>query len=120
MDDLGRLVARLVDLRRMGVTVTLDDFGTGRFSLRGLGNLDLDALKIDRRIVRNVGIDAGDTAIVRNLIGLGHEIGFKVYAGGVETEAQREFLSRSGCDAAEGYLFSRPLAAERMGAWLAG
>jgi diguanylate cyclase (GGDEF)-like protein/PAS domain S-box-containing protein len=108
----------LAALRDLGVTVILDDFGTGRFTMRGLDALPLDAVKIDRIIVANLE-DAGDQAVARSVIGLAHDVGLRVYAVGVETEAQREFLRANGCDAVEGYLISHPLSPEALERWLA-
>lgn len=109
----------LVELRAIGVQVTLDDFGARHFPLRGLRSMPLDALKIDRTLVGSLGQDEGDTAIVRSLIALGHDLGMRVYAEGVETEDQRRLLRRAGCDAAGGYLISHPLSADDLARWLA-
>jgi EAL domain-containing protein (putative c-di-GMP-specific phosphodiesterase class I) len=102
-DDLDDSLA---ELRGLGVRVALDDFGIGRISVRGLADLPLDAVKLDRAIVGNLPADAGDRAVTRSVIALAHDVGLEVCAEGVETEEQREFLGALGCDAAGGGICS--------------
>ena len=109
----------LVTLRDLGVTVVLDDFGTGRIAARALAALPLDVVKIDGAIVANLEDGRSDRALARSVIQLAHDIGLRVYAEGVETEGQRAFLRDNGCDAAEGYLISHPLSPESLERWLA-
>ena len=109
----------LVTLRGLGVTVVLDDFGTGRIAARALAALPLDVVKIDGAIVANLEDGRSDRALARSVIQLAHDIGLRVYAEGVETEGQRAFLRDNGCDAAEGYLISHPLSPESLERWLA-
>ena len=99
----------LEELRSTGVRVSIDDFGTGYSSLAYLKRLPADELKIDRSFVRHMAVDAGDAAIVRSVIALGHELGFVVTAEGVEDAASLEWLRTFGCDRAQGYFFARPL-----------
>ncbi len=108
-DGIEVTVAKMGNLKDMGVTLSLDDFGIGYSSLAYLKRLPLDQLKIDRAFVKDVLTDANDAAIVRTIIGLAHSLGLDVIAEGVETEAQREFLAREGCRQYQGYLFCRPL-----------
>lgn len=107
--DLSGIVQKMNALKSRGVTFSLDDFGTGYSSLAYLKRLPLDQLKIDQGFVRDVLVDASDAAIVRTVIALGDRLGLNVIAEGVETQEQREFLESNGCNAYQGYLFSRPL-----------
>jgi diguanylate cyclase (GGDEF)-like protein len=110
----------LDDLRSTGVRVSIDDFGTGYSSLAYLKRLPADELKIDRSFVQHMAVDAGDAAIVRSVIALGHELGFLVTAEGVEDPASLEWLRKFGCDCAQGYFFARPLAADALRDALSG
>ena len=109
--DTERVAQTLDDLHEMNVLIALDDFGTGYASLDHLKRFPIDRLKIDGTLVRDIGIDLANTAIVRTVISLGHSLGLEVVAEGVETEAQCAFLLEHGCDGAQGYLFGRPIAA---------
>jgi predicted signal transduction protein with EAL and GGDEF domain len=83
-----------------------------------LKRLPADELKIDRSFVQHMAIDAGDTAIVRSVIALGHELGFLVTAEGVEDAASLDWLRTFGCDCAQGYFFARPLDADALADFL--
>ena len=104
--------AALDRLRAMGVRISIDDFGTGYSSLSYLKRLPTDALKIDKSYVSGLGRDPEDTALVRMIVELAHTFGMEVVAEGVETEEQATLLEEMGCDMAQGYLFSEPVAAE--------
>ncbi|MBV8470732.1 MAG: EAL domain-containing protein [Burkholderiaceae bacterium] len=108
----------LEQLRRLGVRISLDDFGTGYSSLNYLKHFPIHSLKIDQAFVRDITTDADDAAIARLVIALGHEMGHKVIAEGVETEAQLNFLRKHRCDEMQGFLFSRPVAADAFTALL--
>lgn len=101
----------LTQIREMGMRVAIDDFGTGYSSLSHLKRFPIDTLKIDKTFVADVLTDRDDTAIVSAVIALARALDMEVVAEGVETEAQRALLAQQGCDAYQGYLFSRPLPA---------
>ena len=110
--DIEQMTAKMRALKAHGVGFSLDDFGTGYSSLAYLQQLPIDQLKIDQRFVRDLACNAGDAAIARTVIALGHSLGLSVLAEGVETEVQHTLLQASGCDAFQGYLFGRPMTAE--------
>jgi diguanylate cyclase (GGDEF)-like protein/PAS domain S-box-containing protein len=114
VDDMQAIVSKMDALKDMGVRFALDDFGTGYSSLTYLKKLPLDQLKIDQSFVRDVLVDANDSAIARTVIRLAQSLGLNVIAEGVETAAQRDFLASEGCEAFQGYFFSRPLVAEAL------
>jgi EAL domain-containing protein (putative c-di-GMP-specific phosphodiesterase class I) len=117
MDQTDAGIRALRELRGLGVRLVLDDFGTGYSSLSYLKHLPLDTIKVDRSFV--AGIEgAADRSIVDAVIALAHGLGIGVVAEGIETEAQAARLLELGCDLGLGYLFSRPLPADRAAAVL--
>jgi EAL domain-containing protein (putative c-di-GMP-specific phosphodiesterase class I) len=118
MSDAGRALAVLTRLRDLGVSISVDDFGTGNSSLAYLKRLPVNELKIDRPFVCNIATDEEDAAIVRSTIGLGHELGLTVVAEGVEDQASWDQLRQFGCDLAQGYFMARPLSASDLDRWL--
>jgi len=118
MNDPDLAVQRLNDLRSLGVSLSIDDFGTGYSSLAYLKRLPIDTLKLDKSFVRDIETDQNDAEICMASITLAHNLGMNVVAEGVETEGQRNFLTRHQCDYLQGYLFSRPLPASDMSKYL--
>jgi diguanylate cyclase (GGDEF)-like protein len=100
--------ARLEALRALGVSIALDDFGTGYSSLGYLQRFPFDRIKIDRAFVASLGASASTGPIIQSIVTLGHALGMKVLAEGIENEEQRVLLRLAGCDEMQGYLFARP------------
>ena len=109
MENMELALGHMHELHSMHVGISIDDFGTGYSSLGALKNFPLTRLKIDKSFIHTLQ-DDGSAAIVEAIIGLGHKLGLQVLAEGVETGLQQEFLRASGCDAMQGYLFSKPVA----------
>lgn len=116
--NVGAVAATLRVLHTVGVRFAIDDFGTGFSSLSYLRQFPLHSLKIDQSFLKNLGND-NDGAIVSAIILLGHSLGMKVVAEGVETQPQLAFLTSKGCDVAQGYYFSKPMLATQTLDWLA-
>jgi EAL domain-containing protein (putative c-di-GMP-specific phosphodiesterase class I) len=116
--DTERPLPALHRLHQLGVRLSLDDFGTGYSSLSYLRRLPVDEVKIDKTFVLGMATDSGDLAIVRSIVDLSRHLGLAAVAEGVETEMTLRLLQEMGCDAAQGFYFSRPLPAERFEAWL--
>ncbi len=108
MERVGRVAPRLQELRRAGVKIAMDDFGSGYSSLAYLRSLPLDIIKIDKSFVHGIIEDPQDRAIVAGIVNLGRETNRAVIAEGVETEALHSELIGLGCDLAQGFLYERP------------
>lgn len=108
MDDPERITEIMNRLRSIGILFSLDDFGTGYSSMSYLKRLPLDQIKIDQSFVREVTTSLASAAIVESTIGLAKGLGLEVIAEGVETAAQRDWLTDHGCLHFQGYLFGRP------------
>jgi diguanylate cyclase (GGDEF)-like protein/PAS domain S-box-containing protein len=114
IDSSGHPVELIRGLKEMGVTVALDDFGTGQSSLSHLRRFAIDMVKIDRDFVRDVPGDNNDSELVAAIIAMAHNLNKHVVAEGVETQEQLSFLSGYGCDAVQGWLFSRAVPGEEL------
>ena len=110
MDDVAAAISLMQELKVMGLALSIDDFGTGYSSLSYLKRFAVDELKIDRSFVIDLPDKSVDVAIARTIVELGHRLGMKVVAEGVETSQQRDCLQALGCDNYQGYLYSRPVA----------
>jgi diguanylate cyclase (GGDEF)-like protein len=119
MQDLARTVRLLQEIKDLGITLSIDDFGTGYSSMAMVRELPIDALKIDRSFVREIGRDAEGKAIIKAIIALGRALDLIVVAEGVETKEQESFLREQKCDEEQGYLISIPLPADEFAAFLA-
>ncbi len=118
MQDVESSVAIMQELKAIGVHLSIDDFGTGYSSLAYLKRFPLDKIKVDQSFVRNMAEDGNDAAIVQSVVALGHALGLRVIAEGVETEAQAALLKSYDCEEMQGYLFSKSLPAQDIPALL--
>lgn len=114
MNDVDAAIQMMSDLKSLGVSLSIDDFGTGYSSLSYLKRFPVDVLKIDRSFVKELDSDSSDHAIVRSIIALADNLNLKVVAEGVERVQQHDILALLGCQYAQGYFFSRPVATDEM------
>jgi EAL domain-containing protein (putative c-di-GMP-specific phosphodiesterase class I) len=105
-------------LRRAGLHVSIDDFGTGHSSLASLRQLPAAELKIDRAFVTDLPSDSNAMAIARAIVQMAQSLGMRVVAEGVETEGQRDALVALGCHELQGYLFAKPMSAQALSMWV--
>jgi diguanylate cyclase (GGDEF)-like protein len=112
--DLEKATAVLRQISESGITIAIDDFGTGYSSLSVLKALPIDILKIDQSFVRDLGRNAGDTAIVAAIVNMARALALRVVAEGVETKEQLAILRSLGCDEYQGFLFSHPMPADML------
>ncbi|MGA3148678.1 MAG: EAL domain-containing protein [Acidimicrobiales bacterium] len=118
MADPSRAHRILAELAAVGVKLTIDDFGTGYSSLAYLKNLPVNQLKIDRSFVMHMHQDLNDAVIVRSVIDLGHNLGLRTVAEGIEDARTRDELTSLGCDSGQGYLLARPMPSQEIGEWI--
>lgn len=109
MENERDVLEKLRALKQMGIKISLDDFGTGYSSLKYLRAYEMDTLKIDRTFIHDYEPDHADASLIPGMIAIGHALGMRIVAEGVETREQLEFLKANGCDTVQGYVFSRPL-----------
>ena len=114
IQDPQETQVRLEALRALGVSIALDDFGTGYSSMSYLQKFPFDRLKIDRAFVASLGSSGNTAAIIHSIVALGHALGMKVLAEGVETDEQRVLLRLAGCDEMQGFLFAGPAPAAEI------
>ena len=114
MLDADRSAQILSDMSALGMHVAIDDFGTGYSSLGRLNKFSVNSLKIDRSFIFNMDLDEDSREIVRVIIVLAHNLGLRVTAEGIENKEQMRILTELGCDCGQGYLFSKPVAAEKV------
>lgn len=117
MGDGEESFAHVADLARLGVRLALDDFGTGYSNLAQLGRLPLAALKLDMSLVSRVATHPRDATVLKAIIDIGHTLGMRVVAEGVETCEQLEALRAAGCDECQGFLIARPMGAQQLQEW---
>lgn len=112
-------IALLLELKAMGLKLSVDDFGTGYSSLSYLKRFPIDKLKIDQSFVRDIVVDSDDAVIVSTIINMARTLKLKVIAEGVETAEQLSFLKRQECDEVQGYYFNKPMTPEKISKLLA-
>ena len=118
MTEPARAVACIKALSTLGLQVAIDDFGTGYSSMAYLKELLVAKIKIDKSFVKDMAINHNDAVIVRSTVELGHNLGLKVIAEGVENQAAWDKLKILGCDSAQGYYMARPMSADKFMEWL--
>lgn len=114
MRNLDAAVSIASDLKRIGVSISLDDFGTGFSSLSYLRHFPIDTIKVDRSFIRDIVADPADASITAAMISMAKALDLRVVAEGVESEGQRKLLTSWGCDEIQGYVFSPPMAADAL------
>src|SRR6185369_10259417 len=119
MKDAEAIIAKVRQLRRTGMRISIDDFGTRYSSLNYLRRFSISSLKIDQSFVRDIGNGHGSNSIIHAIMGIARSFGLHVLAEGVETETQKQALLSLGCDEMQGFLFSRPLPAAQLDDFLA-
>jgi diguanylate cyclase len=119
MEDVEKSVGILKQLRELGAGISIDDFGTGHSSMSYLKQFPVDTIKIDKSFVRGLPVDNVDTAIVEAIFALAKSLRFDVVAEGVETKQQLACLKLNNCSKVQGYLFSEPVPAAKIEAYLA-
>lgn len=118
LENIQDAIAKMREIKQLGVNFSMDDFGTGYSSLAYLKRLPLDEVKIDRSFVSDITTDSSDAAIVQAIIGITQALGLNVIAEGVETREQMKFLTKHGCHAFQGYLLGKPLPLKEVEALL--
>jgi EAL domain-containing protein (putative c-di-GMP-specific phosphodiesterase class I) len=118
MHDADAVAKDLLQLRELGVGISIDDFGTRYSTLAYVKHFPVDRLKIDQCFVRDITTNPSDAAIVRAIVSLGHSLDLKIVAEGVETIEQTALLRSENCDEAQGFYFAEPMRLEELMAFV--
>ena len=118
MKDPDLLIKTLHQIKQLGVSISIDDFGTGFSSLSHLQKLDVDKLKIDRAFVNDIRLDTNEGSIAKMIVQLGQNLGLSIIAEGVENKMQADTLISFGCHLAQGYFYAKPLTRDDLHTWL--
>lgn len=119
MDNIDFSCRNVIELEDMGVTLAIDNFGSGASSLQWITKMPISKIKIDRSFIWNMPADSGDMAVINAVVAMSHNLKMKVVANGIETEKQLAIAQRSGCDEVQGFLISGPLLSEEFERFLA-
>jgi diguanylate cyclase (GGDEF)-like protein len=114
MDNVETAIQRLTEMKKMGIEISVDDFGTGYTSISYLKRFPIDVLKVDQSFIKGIPHSADDVAIVSAVIAMAHNLGMTVVAEGVETEEQMQYLAEHSCDMIQGYFISSPQPANKV------
>jgi EAL domain-containing protein (putative c-di-GMP-specific phosphodiesterase class I) len=114
MQNPVRLIEVLTNIKKMGVRLAIDNFGTGYASLTQLRNFPIDTIKLDKSFIRNLPQDSKDKAITEAIIAMGKTLSLTVVTEGMETQAQKDFLQDHICDEMQGFYFSKPVAPDNF------
>ncbi|MDD9900609.1 MAG: EAL domain-containing protein [Alphaproteobacteria bacterium] len=114
MENTQVAINLLNEMHALGVEIAVDDFGTGYSSLSYLRRFPIDRIKIDQSFIKNALVNNDDSMITRTIINLGHSLGLKVIAEGVETQDHEDFLKREGCDEVQGFKYTKPIPADKF------
>jgi len=120
MSDPERSMEVLAALHRLGVGVSVDDFGTGHSSLAYLERLPVNEVKIDQSFVKRLELEATDSTVVRSIVLLAHDLGMRVVAEGVESEVARQRVEALGCELVQGFVIARPMPGDQVPGWVGG
>ncbi|MFB9867766.1 putative bifunctional diguanylate cyclase/phosphodiesterase [Vreelandella sulfidaeris] len=118
MQDIDAAMTTLMEINRLGLSIAIDDYGTGYSSLAQIKRLPVDELKIDKSFVLAIDSEKDDLTIVRSTIEMGHSLGLRLVAEGVENRASAELLSKLGCDYLQGYWLAKPMQNDQLIEWL--
>lgn len=118
MQDVDAAMSTLLELNQLGLSIAIDDYGTGYSSLAQIKRLPVSELKIDKSFVLAIDSQKDDLTIVRSTIEMGHSLGLRLVAEGVENRASAELLSKLGCDFLQGYWIAKPMPADELPGWL--
>jgi len=118
LEDSSEINNQLLEIKALGISLSVDDFGTGYSALSYLKRCPINTVKIDRSFVEGIPEDKEDMVLIHAIIAMAHGLGLVVIAEGIETQEQWEFLKSENCDFAQGYFFSKPLPAQELETWL--
>ena len=114
LEDSKLILDALLELKKLSISLSIDNFGTGYSSLSYLRRFPVDVLKIDQSFIKDLSQGSSDDALVKTIIAMGKSLNLKIIAEGVENRVQLEFLKNNGCAYVQGYYFSKPVSANEI------